>query len=403
MKGKRILALALAAALLTGCSIRPHTSGGRPPETGETVGTTEDDMGRENYIRSYMREMTLREKVGQIFFIRPDSLDPGQTQAEINGWCDHPVQTVTEEIRSTLRAYPVGGVAIFGKNIVSPTQLTELNAALQAASRTPLFLSVDEEGGAVARLANSAAFALPRYESAAAVGSTGDPARAEEMGRTIGAYLRQYGFNMDFAPVADVVTDGGNSVIGDRAFSSDGAEAARMAGAMARGLRQEGIVPVYKHFPGHGDARGDSHTGAAVADMTVSSASGREWLPYSENDLTLSAVMVGHISVPRITGEDAPATLSYRMVTEILRGQLSFSGLVITDSMAMDAVSAQHDPGEAAVLAIQAGCDMILMPNGLAEAFDGVLAAVEAGEISPERLEESVYRILSYKYDMGLL
>ena len=146
-----------------------------------------------------------------------------------------------------------------------------------------------------------------------------------------------------------------------------------------------------------------SSTALAVADMTVSSASGREWLRYSENDLTLSAVMVGHISVPRITGEDAPATLSYRMVTEILRGQLSFSGLVITDSMAMDAVSAQHDPGEAAVLAIQAGCDMILMPNGLAEAFDGVLAAAEAGEISPERLEESVYRILSYKYDMGLL
>ena len=252
MKGKRILALALAAALLTGCSIRPHTSGGRPPETGETVGTTEDDMGRENYIRSYMREMTLREKVGQLFFIRPDSLDPGQTQAEINGWCDHPVRSVTEEIRATLRAYPVGGVAIFGKNIVSPEQLTELNAALQAASRTPLFLSVDEEGGAVARLANSAAFALPRYESAAAVGSTGDPARAEEMGRTIGAYLRQYGFNMDFAPVADVVTDGEAPSSGTGLFPPTAPKPPKWPGPWPGDCGRRGSFPSTSIFPATG-------------------------------------------------------------------------------------------------------------------------------------------------------
>ncbi len=406
MRKRQIAAVLLSALLLGGCTRRPEAEAGPPPapEQKSTENMEADPLAeKDTYIRGYMEEMTLREKVGQLFFVRPDALDPAQSQAEINGTSPRPVLSVTEELRATLRAYPVGGVVLFGKNIVSPQQVTALNAELQAASRTPLFLGVDEEGGTVARLANSAAFDLPRFESAAAVGAAGDPDCAEAMGRTIGTYLREYGFNLDFAPVADVTADPASAVIGDRAFSSDAAVTAAMAGAMARGLRQEGILPVYKHFPGHGSAAGDSHTGAAVSDMTETSAAGCEWLPYTENDLTLCSVMVGHISVPALTGDDAPASLSEAVVTGILRSRLGFDGVVITDSMAMGAVTAEHDPGEAAVLALRAGCDMILMPNGLGEAFDGVLDAVEAGEISRERLDESVYRILSYKYDMGLL
>ena len=406
MRKRQIAALLLSALLMGGCARRPEAEDGPPPapEQNSTQNVEADPMAeKDTYIRGYMEEMTLREKVGQLFFVRPDALDPNQSQAEINGTSRQPVLSMTEELRATLRAYPVGGVVLFGKNIASPEQVTALNAELQAASRTPLFLGVDEEGGTVARLANSAAFSLPRFESAAAVGAAGDPDRAEAVGRTIGAYLREYGFNLDFAPVADVTSDPASAVIGDRAFSSDAAVAALMAGAMARGLRQEGILPVYKHFPGHGSAAGDSHTGAAVSDMTETSAAGCEWLPYTENDLTLCGVMVGHISVPAITGDDTPASLSEAVVTGILRDRLGFDGVAITDSMAMGAVTAEHDPGEAAVLAVLAGCDMILMPNGLGEAFDGILDAVETGKISRERLDESVYRILSYKYDMGLL
>ena len=406
MKNRLILGVLLGALLLGGCGVRPRAAESPGEEEGGRETMAEiltEDPGRERYIRSCMEEMSLREKVGQLFFIRPDSLDPNQSQEEINGSSLRPVREVTEELRATLRAYPVGGIILFDKNIASPEQLRTLTEGLQAASRTPLFLAVDEEGGAVARLANNPAFSLPRYKSAAAVGSTADPGRGEDMGRTIGAYLREYGLNMDFAPVADVAADPDNAVIGDRAFSSDARTAAAMAGAVARGLRQEGVIPVYKHFPGHGNTAGDSHLGPAVSDMTIDSALGCDWLPYMENDLAFCGVMVGHISAPGITGDDTPASLSEKLVTEILRGRLGFEGLVITDSMAMSAVAAEHDPGEAAVLAIRAGCDMVLMPNGLAEAFDGVLAAVESGEITMERLEESVYRILAYKYDMGLL
>ncbi|MBQ3276766.1 MAG: glycoside hydrolase family 3 protein [Oscillospiraceae bacterium] len=410
MKKTRCLWLLTAAALLlSGCAVRSRVSPGEDAPSGEEPATpvmaaeTTEKEAAEIYIRGYMNDMTLRELVGQLFFIRPDALDPNQTQAEINGTSRHPVREVTEELRAALRAYPVGGIALFGKNIADPEQLKQLIAGLQDAAPTPLFIGVDEEGGSVARLADNPAFALPRFESARAVGDSGDPARAETMGRTIGAYLRLYGFNMDFAPVADVTADPSGGVIGDRAFSSDGAVAASMAGAMARGLRQEGIVPVYKHFPGHGNAAGDSHLGPAVTEMTLSEAEKQAWLPYTQNDLNLCAVMAGHIAAPAITGDRTPASLSETMVTEILRGRLGFEGLVITDSMAMGAVAAEHGPGEAAVQAIRAGCDMILMPNGLEEAFDGVLQAAEQGELSRDRLEESVIRILWYKYSMGLL
>ena len=145
--------------------------------------------------------------------------------------------TLTDAMRETLQAYPVGGICQFGKNITDPEQLAQFNADLQAASRTPLFIAVDEEGGAVARLANHPAFDLPQYESAAAVGASGDPADACAMGQTIGAYLKEYGFNMDFAPDADVNTNPDNPIIGTRAFSSDAATAAEMAAAAADGLR----------------------------------------------------------------------------------------------------------------------------------------------------------------------
>ena len=190
---------------------------------------------------------------------------------------------------------------------------------------------------------------------------------------------------------------------GCRAFSSDGARAALLSGAFARGLASQGVIPTLKHFPGHGDTAEDSHDSVAVSRKTAEELLDCEWLPYTQNDLAGWAVMVGHIALPALTGDQTPASLSGVIVTDWLRGMLGFEGLVITDSLAMDAVTAAHAPGEAAVLAFQAGCDMLLMPNGLVPAFEGVLAAAESGEISPERLDESVYRILTYKHMLGLL
>lgn len=187
--------------------------------------------------------LTLEEKVGQLFIVRPDALDLSLSQETINDAKADGVTAVTNDVRRALQQYPVGGICQFGKNIESPSQLARFNKELQDASATPLFIAVDEEGGLVARLANNDAFTLPRYASAAAVGASGDPEDARAMGQTIGAYLKEYGFNMDFAPDADVNTNPDNPIIGSRAFSSDAGTAAAMAAAAADGLRQNGILP----------------------------------------------------------------------------------------------------------------------------------------------------------------
>ena len=337
-------------------------------------------------------DLTLEEKVGQLFIIRPDSLDLTLPQEQIDDAKADGVTELTDAMRDALQKYPVGGVCQFGKNIVDPEQITAFNAALQEASDIPLFISVDEEGGAVARLANKDTFDLPRYESAAAVGAEGADA-ACAMGQTIGGYLRTYGFNMDFAPDADVNTNPDNPIIGTRAFSSDAATAAEMAAAAADGLRTGGILPTLKHFPGHGDTAEDSHTALAVTYKTLDELQACELLPFAA-DTGLHAVMVGHIAAPNVTGDGTPATLSPQLVALIPDAE---NTLIVTDSLAMDAITAAYTPGEAAVQALQAGCDVLLMPNSLPEAYAAVLEAVQNGTISEERLDRSVNKILLYK------
>jgi len=355
-----------------------------------------------NEIDSILRQMTVREKIGQLFIIRPDALDPSQTPKQVNASSAAGVTALSEAMADTLRDYPVGGIAMFGKNIVDPEQLAGFIGSLQSASGIPLFMAVDEEGGSVARLANHAAFDLPKYKSAAAVGESGDPSDALAMGAVIGAYLRDYGFNMDFAPVADVNTNPDNPVIGNRAFSSDADTAAKMARAMAEGLKRQGIIPVYKHFPGHGDTAEDSHKGIAVSHKTKEEMERCEWLPY--RSLTgEDCVMVGHIAAPEITGDLAPASMSGGIIRDILRQELGFEGLVITDSLAMGAITEEYDSGEAAVRAIEAGCDVLLSPEDFKKAFEAVVEAVGTGRISEERLNESVSRILFFKETYGIL
>ena len=402
---RRLASFLLAALLLTGCGAAPASAGGAAqtsspaPAASAAPGPSAADP-----VDALLAQMTLREKVGQLFMVRPDALDPALTQAEIDDDKAEGVTALTDAMAATLRQYPVGGICQFGKNIRDPEQLTAFNAALQQASDLPLLIAVDEEGGAVARLANDPEFGLPRYESAAAVGATGDPEQAGEMGRTIGGYLKTYGFTMDFAPMADVLTNPENPVIGDRAFSGEGEAVAQMATAMAQGLQAQGILPVFKHFPGHGDTAQDSHSGLAYTYRTLEEMQDCEFLPFRLTDNgfdpdRLPAVMVGHIAAPALGDGEVPASLSHRVVTEVLRREVlgGAPALVVTDSLAMGAITGQYAPEEAAVAALEAGCDLLLMPGGLAEAFDGVVAAVEEGRITEARLDESVARVLRAK------
>ena len=379
----------------------PEPPATEPPQTESTQAETETSQQKDE-IECRLNEMTLKEKVGQLFIIRPDALDFSLGAGQIQDPSAAGMTELSSSAAEALKNYPVGGFVFFRKNIQTPQQITDFIGSIQSIGKIPFFITLDEEGGSVARIANNDAFSVRKYTSAAAVGATGDTAKAEEMGSTIGAYLNRYGFNMDFAPVADVFLNPENTVIGSRAFSSDAETAAKMAAAMAKGLKQQNIIPTFKHFPGHGDTAEDSHKGIAVNRKSKAEMEKCEWLPY--NSLTSSeCVMVGHIAAPGITGDMTPASMSYKIVSGILRQQLNFNGVVITDSLEMGAVTGSYTPAEAAVNAIKAGCDIILCPDDFRTAFNAVIKAVEDGKVSEERINESVYRILLLKQTYGLL
>ena len=378
----------LAALLLTACaSASASTATPAPTETPASTAAT----------------LTLEQKVGQLFIVRPDALDLTLTQETIDDPRADGVTQVTDAMRETLQQYPVGGICQFGKNIESPSQLAHFNKDLQAASATPLFITVDEEGGMVARLANNDAFDLPRYASAATVGASGDPENARAMGQTIGGYLKTYGFNMDFAPDADVNTNPDNPVIGTRAFSSEPQTAADLVGGACAGFADAGIACTLKHFPGHGDTSEDTHVGTVTLNKTLDDLRSCELVPFAQNVNNAPLIMAAHITVPQVTGDDTPASLSSVMLTDLLRGELGYQGLIVTDSLAMQAITDVYTPGQAAVKALQAGADLLLMPNGLADAYTAVLEAVQDGTIPQQRLDESVQRILQCKYQYGIL
>ena len=330
--------------------------------------------------------MTLEQKVAGLFFVTPEQLT-GVGQAVQAG----------EGTQEALATWPVGGLVYFKQNIQSEEQLREMLANTASYSTFPIFLGVDEEGGRVARVAD--ALGLENVGPMADIGSTGVAQAAYTAHQTIGTYLASYGFNVDFAPVADVLTNEDNAVIGDRAFSGDPQTVADMVAGAVEGLQSAGVSACLKHFPGHGDTAGDSHTGAAETDRTKEEMDAAEFLPFRSGIETgADMVMVGHISAPSLTdGEKIPASLSEEIITGILREELGYDGIVITDAMNMAAVTDYYEADVAAIMALKAGADMILMPEDFQQAYEGVLQAVQDGTISQERVDDSLKRIYRVK------
>lgn len=401
---KKLLTLAaLLLALLWGCTPTPPETTEAPPETTteaqpETTQPPTEAPTEPDPLVLQLESMTLEEKVGQLFMVTPGTLGLPQIKAPMEALSQEQLTQMENAIREIFAKYPVGGIVQFAADLYSPEQITAYNALLQRAAEIPLFLGIDEEGGTVARLANHSAFDLPQYQSAGAVGASGNPEDALKMGQTIGAYLGEYGFNMDFAPVADVNTNPNNPVIGNRSFSSDCNVAGQMAKAMAEGLEEQGIVPVFKHFPGHGDTAQDSHEEVAYSNKTLEELQACEFIPFSgltENQ----CVMVGHIALPEVTGDMTPATLSSEIVTGLLREKLGFRGLILTDSMVMEAITDNYSSAEASLLALEAGCQIILQPADFPSAFDGVVKAVEAGTFPEEQLNAVLLQILRFKQE----
>ena len=403
-----LIPAAIFSLLLSGCGAAPE-----PPPVTEPIPmlTEAPDEPTETEAREteppvpleeqLLASMTLREKVGQLFLVRPDALDFSIPFEALDNSTIDGITALTYPMEENLKDYPVGGFVHFKKNIVTPEQIQSFNRELSGSMKIPPFLAVDEEGGLVARLGNTPSFGLPKFESAAAVGARGQEA-AQEMGFLIGGYLKDNGFNMDFAPVADVNTNPGNPVIGTRAFSSQPREAAADARAMADGLRRNGILPTFKHFPGHGDTAEDSHQKLATSRKSHEELLSCEWIPFLQAE-DQESIMVGHIALPEVTGDMTPATFSPQIITDILRQELDFQGLIITDSLSMGAVIHSYSSGEAALLALEAGCDLLLMPQSLQEAFDRVAEAVESGEFPEERLNEIVLKILKIKINYHII
>ncbi|WP_291289663.1 glycoside hydrolase family 3 protein [Enorma sp.] len=350
-------------------------------------------------VEELMGAMTLEQKVGQLFMVTPEQLT-GVEVATIAG-------SMTREALSKI---PVGGLIYFAKNLSSAEQVVNLlegtvELARDTGAGIPPLLGIDEEGGPlVARVANSGLFDVERFPNMAEIGATGDPAEAAEVGRVIGTYLHEIGFNLDFAPDADVLTNPSNTAIGQRSFGSDPELVAEMVAAEVEAMLETGTLPCVKHFPGHGDTAGDSHTGAVTAERSREEIEGCEFAPFrAAIEAGCPFVMVGHIQTPNFAADGLPASLSSVMMTDVLRGDLGFEGVIISDSFAMGAITEYYQADDAAFRFFEAGGDLLLMSADLDLAYQGILDAVSAGSLTEERIDESVRRILTAKKQAGLI
>ncbi len=324
--------------------------------------------------------MTVNEKIGQMFIV-------GFTSIEMD-----------KELEDLLETRTPGGVILFKRNIKDSPRLLKLLNSIKMINkgREPLFISVDEEGGRVGRMPPEL-HALPSAES---LGEYGDTEFTYELGAVLAQEVKAFGINMDFAPVLDIWSNPLNKVISDRAFGTTVETVSRHGIELMNGIQDNGIVPVVKHFPGHGDTSGDSHAELPAVNHSMDRLAGFELVPFQNAiDSNADAVMVGHLLVNNIDPEN-PATLSKAVMTDLLRNEMRFTGVVITDDMTMDAISKNYNIGEAVVKSVIAGSDIILVCHDYdkqAEAMDAVRAAVEKGIISEKRIDESVARILRLK------
>lgn len=352
------------------------------------TGNKKTDLTAEQLIS----EMSLEEKVGQIFVIQPDQLDPNFGH---KGFKYH--KSFSGILSKNIKKYQVGGVILFGGNISSKNQLKKFTSQVKANCRIPPLIAADEEGGRVTRLARTKNLEIENVGSMESIGNTGNPENAKKAGEYIGKYLAEYGFNWDFAPVTDVNTNPENIVIGDRAFGSDPYLVADMAAAYLDGLHAAKIKGCMKHFPGHGDTKDDTHEDFVAVYKSWDQLKKNELIPFEKNFSKADSIMIAHVTVKNVTKDNLPASLSKELLTDRLRGELGYRGLIVTDSLGMGAIKKYYKAGDAAVMAFNAGNDIILMPAYFFEAYEGFLEAVKSGQISQKRLDESLLRILRFK------
>ncbi len=362
-------------------------------KTEEELPAREDEMTQEE---SLLEKMTLKEKIYQMFIVTPEQLT-GMTESYATIAGNMTKQALSEK--------PVGGLIYFSDNLLNKEQVQSMLSGTQEFARSSengigLFLSVDEEGGTVARAAEK--LGTTAFNDMAYYGEKGFPALVYEMGQTIGSDLSELGFNLDFAPVADVNLNPDNE-LGNRIFSGSAPVVGEMTSNFVRGIQEKGVFATLKHFPGLGAGDGNTHSGSVLIKRTYKQLKEDEFIAFKGGiEAGAGFVMVGH-QITSGSKDDLPGCMSKKVITDWLRGDLGFSGIVITDAMAMGAITGSYSCGEAAVMAVEAGVDIILMPENLTIAAEAVTNAVNQGRISEERIDESVSRILSKKLESGII
>ncbi len=368
--------------------------GSTPEPTSEPEPSTEPEQNDplRQRAKELLTELTLEEKIYQMLFVTPETLT-GVDRVSAAG----------ETTRQALQRCPVGGIIYFAQNLqaVSQTQdmLSNTQTFAKAAHGIGVFTGVDEEGGRVARCAMK--LGTTGFEPMRTYGDGGDEESVCQIGRTLAKDLLSLGFNVDFAPVADVISNPDNNEIGDRSFGGDPELVARMVVAEVRGMTEGGLCGTLKHFPGLGSTSTDSHFGMDRSDRTLDELRTYDLVPFKAGiEAGAPFVMVGHMTLSQV--DDLPCSLSEKVVTGILRRELGYDGIVITDALNMGAISDYYTDSTSAVLAVRAGCDMLLCPNSIETVHAALLSAVRSGELTEERIDESVLRILRVKLQYGI-
>lgn len=395
-KAKIIIAIALVLVELlvffSGYFLGVHTTK-KSLISDDAKTTTQEELEankkskEEELVDNIMKDMSISDMIYQMMFVTPEAITNVGT-----------VVRAGETTKKALEKYPVGGIVYFAQNFENREQTIEMISKTQEFSNVPLFISVDEEGGRVARLGSNPAMGTTKQPPMKTIGDSKEPQKAYDAGKTMGSELSELGFNVDFAPDADVIINSNNKEIGDRSFGTDPELVSKMVENAVKGLQDNGVSATLKHFPGHGSTYVDSHTGYSESNRTIDELRTTEFLPFKSGiDAGADFIMISHMTLVNATKEKVPSSISKEVITDMLINELGYKGIIITDSFSMGAITKEYSTADAAVRAVNAGVDMILMPSDLAGTHGAILEAVESGEISQERIEESVRKILLLK------
>ncbi len=371
---KKILGF-LLLFLLIGCSINK-----KEPVNNETY-HSKDMKAIEDKVEKIMDDMTIEEKIGQMIFAFYNK------------------DVVDDELKDIITNTKIGGFVLFAKNFSTYEKTLSFIKEVKKYNSIPLFISIDQEGGKIQRLNELRDVSVSDIPYMYDLGSMNDKELSYNVGKVIAEELRVFGINMDFAPVLDIYSNSLNTVIGKRAFGSDYKTVTDNALSLAKGLEDNGIIPVYKHFPGHGDTIIDSHEDLPIITKSREELLNFELIPFKRAiESGANIIMVGHLAVPSITKDNTPASLSKKLISDFLKDELGYRGLVITDALNMKALTNYYSEDELCPIAVKAGVDLLLMPPSPKVCLTSVINEIQKGNISIDRINESVRKILKLKY-----